>query len=69
MLSLQVVDMGGIPNAAYVEKLPVFITVQGQNRAAVMISVFANKFGFSTSRGGRHGGAPLFEGDGEYSAQ
>ena len=62
-------DIGGQPNDAYVVKLPTLITPQGQNRAAVMISVFAEKFGLPKSRGGRHGNTDLFVGEGECPAQ
>lgn len=56
---------GDKPNAAFVDAAPRMITIQGQNRAAMMISVFADEFGLDKSRGGRYGHTPLFEGDGE----
>ncbi|CAM9642250.1 unnamed protein product [Sphacelaria rigidula] len=57
------VETGGKPNKAFVKQRPVLITPQGQNRAAIMASVFSDKFGLAKSRGGRYGGLELFDGN------
>lgn len=53
---------GAYPNEAYVEKTPSMITVQGQNRAAMTISVFAQAYGLPKHRAGRCGSTELFDG-------
>lgn len=58
-------DVGGVPNEAYVKNTPSMITVQGQNRAAIAISVFAQAYGLSKDRAGRCGKTKLFFGEGE----
>lgn len=58
-------NVGGVPNEAFVKKTPSMITIQGENRAAITISVFAQAYGLSKDRAGRWGNTELFDGDGE----
>lgn len=67
--ALQDPEVGGVPDEAYVKDTPSMITVQGQNRAAIAISVFAQDFGLSKDRAGREGGTELFSGGSEGEQQ
>lgn len=64
-MSLQNFNKSGSPNKAFKDSAPKMITIQGQNRAAMAISVFAEELGIDKAHGGRFGGIQLFEDDGE----
>lgn len=62
---LQNHDKYGLPNEEFVKDMPTLITIQGQNRAAVMITTLHEEAGVPRSRAGGNSDIDLFEGDGE----